>query len=240
MSLKKLLHDFLISEGKVELIKEYGNFLDMCSDKEYELSLTEGMLANIDFKHRFAKYIVKRQEEGDWIMLDSYGVRDHRLSSFIAYFAVIRLLNFKLSVQKIEGLKYLLRINSCFEGCYLSGLSLNECHSYMPVVMSPGGGFQQGYRMFVINLLCFRHRKLLMGCRCESGPIQKMKYNKGCYPHGIRKDSQGRGWTIFQVDASLTDDYTAIFSNFLDGDGTVEICDWVGDTDIRIIFRSNY
>lgn len=240
MTIKELLHDFLILEGKVDLLKEYEYFFDICTEQEYDSCLTRVILANIDFKHRFAKYIVNRQKDGDWLLLSPNESQDFRLDSFIAYFAMVKMLNGSVEIDEVNGLKYLLGIESYYDGCYLPGLSGNPHHSYMPVRMRPGGGLQIGYRLFVINLMCFKSKKFVMGCRCDSGPIIQMKYNKGCSPLGKRTDSQGREWTIFQVDASMSDDYTAIFSNFLDGDGTVEICDWVNDNDVRVVFRTDY
>lgn len=240
MTIKKLLQDFLILERKTDLLKEYEYFFDICTDQEYDSHLTRDVLANIDFKHRFAKYIVDRQKDGDWLLLTSNESTDFRLDSFIAYYAMVKMLNSSVETYELNGLKYLLDIESDYKECYFPGLSGNAHHSYLPVRMSPGGGLQIGYRLFVINLMCFRDKKFVMGCRCDSGPVISMKYNKGCSPLGRRTDSQGREWTIFQVDASVSDDFTAIFSNFLDGDGTVEICDWVNDKDVRVVFRANY
>lgn len=41
-------------------------------------------------------------------------------------------------------------------------------------------------------------------------------------------------------DTFLSDDFLAVFSNQLDGDGTVEMCDWFSHHHHRIIFRINY
>ncbi|MCM1139027.1 MAG: hypothetical protein NC453_10710 [Muribaculum sp.] len=240
MTIKELLHDFLILEGKADLLKKYEHFFDICTDQEYDYTLSRDVLANIDFKHSFAKYIVNRQKEGNWLLLSPNESQDFRLDSFIAYYAMVKILNGSVETEEENGLKYLLGIESYYNGCYLPGLSGNAHHAYLPVRMRPGGGLQLGYRLFVINLMCFRDKKFVMGCRCDSGPITRMKYNKGCSPLGRRTDSQGREWTVFQVDASMSDDFTAIFSNFLDGDGTVEICDWVNDKDVRVVFRANY
>lgn len=240
MDFKELLRDFLISEGKTESLKVYDQFFDFCSEQQYDPLLTTEILANIDFKHRFAKYIVNRRMDGMWLLLSPNDDQDFRLCSFIAYYSMVKLLNRSLDEQQLNNLKFSLDLKSIRKGTYLPGYCVNEVTPYMPVIMRPGGSFQRGYRMFVINLLCFRDRKFMMGCRCDSGPVIGLKYHKGCCPIGEKTDDLGRKWTVFQVDASLTDDYTAIFSNFLDGDGTIEICDWINASDVRVVFRSNY
>ena len=77
--------------------------------------------------------------------------------------------------------------------------------------------------------------------RTDSGPVRgSMKYYKGCRPLGIRKADNGIEWNLIECDYSLSDDNFAIISNTLDGDGTIEICDWLNNKIQRVIFRCNY
>lgn len=235
------MRHFLISDGKEDLLKHFEEFFSISDEKEYDAALTSKLLANVDFKHRFAKYIIWCQgNPGTNFFLGSNCEPDFRLSSFIAYYGMVRLMNFKLEAEEERNLKFLLGLQNYSDGIYLPGLSGNASYEFMPVKMRPGGEFQCGYRLFVVNMMCFRDKKFVMGCRCDSGPIRRMKYNKGCRPLGLKEASKGQLWTLFQVDADLSDDFTAIFSNFLDGDGTVEVCDWVSDSDVRVVFRCDY
>ena len=47
-------------------------------------------------------------------------------------------------------------------------------------------------------------------------------------------------WNAIMFDRALSDDHLAIFSNELDGDGTIEMCDWLSDDEQRVIYRHGY
>ncbi|MCM1111566.1 MAG: hypothetical protein NC336_10190 [Clostridium sp.] len=240
------LRDFLVASGKEDLLRRYEDFLKLWIDTPFDRTLTTELLGNIDFKHRFAKYVVGRTAgEDNYLTLDRLG--DARLASFVAYYAAVRLLGGGDTADEAATgrLRSLLGVggNDYYntDSGYLPGAKFNlPANPFVPVYMTPGGGLQTGYRLFVVNLLCFRSNRFAMGCRCDSGPVLDQKYNKGCAPIGIETDAAGRRWTLFKVDAALTDDCTAVFSNGLDGDGTVEICDWVSPADVRVVFRTNF
>lgn len=241
MDLREILRRYFLFSGNDEVMKQYEQFFHGCSDEEFSLCLTEHVLSNVDLKHRLAKEIVaKIKDEGDscrfkWNMLDE------RLMCFVAYYVAKEILNSPMSVEQAQSmLSCSVGEGRVDKGSYLKGLTLASDEIHMPVRMRPGGDMHQGYRNFIINLLCFNTPKFLMGCRCDSGPIYSMKYHKGCSPIGIQEAMNGDRWTVFQVDQSLTDDFTAVFSNGLDGDGTVEVCDWINEGVQRVLFRSNY
>ena len=90
-------------------------------------------------------------------------------------------------------------------------------------------------------MLCFTSSRFVLGLRTDGGPVRgPMKYYKGCRPAGIGRAKDGTEWNLIQCDTSLSDDNLAIISNALDGDGTIEMCDWISDKIQRIIFRTNY
>lgn len=240
MEIKDFLRDFLKGEGRDGLWQEYEAFFDHWPSVEYDAALTRAVFGSVDFKHRFAKYVVGRICDGD-LLYESF--TDARLSSFLRYYAVVKLLNGDIGEERaVRLMEYLGSPNRFGMGNYLPGRTIypRENDVCMPVTMQPGGGLHVGYRLFTVNMLCFKASRFVMGCRCDSGPVMGMRYHKGCSPLGVGTDSYGGKWTLFNVDTALTDDNTAVFSNGLDGDGTVEVCDWVSDRDVRVVYRADF
>ena len=109
------------------------------------------------------------------------------------------------------------------------------------VRMRPQDPLYQGYRFFIVDMLCFTADKFILGFRTDCGPVRSpMKYFKGCRPLGLKTAPDGREWNLILFDRTLSDDNTAIFSNQLDGDGDIEMCDWLSDSNQRIIFRCGF
>lgn len=223
------------------MITQFEDFFKLWKDVEFDEVLLRGVLANADLKHGLAKYIVERIVYHDDYYLRQHNNVDVRLQCFVSYYLVKEILNTGMDVEKAQELATG-SIGDCRigKGCYLPDLTFSSLDSSVPVRMCPGVDIHLGYRTFIVNLLCFNSKKFLMGCRCDSGPVIAMKYHKGCKPVGIRKGANGIEWTVFQVDRDLTDDNTAVFSNGLDGDGTIEVCDWISDAEQRVVFRENY
>lgn len=242
MDATDFLYDYLRLHGQEKEYHHFEEFFKGWSDQEFDLTLTKNILANTDFKHRLAKYIVRSIMYDDrYYYIPDYAT-DLRLQCFIAYYLVKEILNSqpKLNECTEQTLKSLIGVGGIANGEYLPGYAFNPNEWISPVRMQPGEGLHPGYRNFIINLLCFNSSKFVMGCRCDSGPVLHMKFHKGCSPLGYRKDKEGNSWTLFNIDKTLTDDCTAIFSNGLEGDGTVEVCDWVSDQDVRVVFRCNF
>ena len=109
------------------------------------------------------------------------------------------------------------------------------------VTMRPEDDFYRGYRFFIINLQCFTSKRFVIGFRTDTGPVRgPMKCYKGCRPAGIGKAYDGSEWNLMECDNSLSDDNLAVICNTLDGEGTVEVCDWINDNNQRVVFRQNY
>lgn len=237
MDLKDMLHDYLQSMNQENKFEELSYFLSLCDEKEYDPALTKYFLANIDFKHKFAKYIVNRIVLQNVYFHDK--ILDARLDSLIQYQVCTKLFNSDLretsSAHLIRSFVKLYFWDSVKQKNFESVMLESE---NVPVKMQPGGV----WRLFTVNLLGFVASKFIMGIRVcwneSSKPVNWMKYHKGCSPAGVRRDSKGQEWTLFKIDASLTDDFTAQFSNGLEKDGIIEICDWVSDSDVRVIFRT--
>ena len=124
---------------------------------------------------------------------------------------------------------------------HVSGKFIDDNTGKAVASMRPGDFLYRGYRFFIINMLCFTSSRFAIGMRTDSGPVRgSMKYYKGCRPLGIRKADNGIEWNLIECDYSLSDDNFAIISNTLDGDGTIEICDWLNNKIQRVIFRCNY
>lgn len=241
MDLKEILRRYFLFSDDGELMKQYEQFFHGFSKEEFNQLLTEKILGNMDFKHRLAEDIVdKIKYEGDSCRF-KWNLLDERLMCFVAYNVAKEILNYSMSVEQAQSmLSCSVGEGRVDNGSYLKGFTIASEEIHMPVRMRPGGDVHQGYRHFIINLLCFNTPKFLMGCRCDSGPVYRMKYHKGCKPMGIQEALDGNQWTVFEVDRSLTDDFTAVFSNGLDGDGTVEVCDFINAGVPKVLFRSNY
>ena len=86
------------------------------------------------------------------------------------------------------------------------------------VIMRSEDEMYDGYRFFIINMLCFTANRFAIGFRTDGGPVREtMTYYKGCRPLGVRTASNGVEWNLIECDASLSDDNFAVFSNLLDG-----------------------
>ena len=208
-----------------DIAKQYADFCSFSYDKEgYDALLTSSVFANLSFKKELAKKIVNAVLDNDFYdsdLVDLCTSMDIRLRSLINYYWAVNLLNGE-SPHKTD----IFNINN---------------QEYEIVRMQPGDNLFQGYRCFIVNMLCFTANKFILGFRTDSGPVRHgMKYFKGCRPLGIKADKNGSKWNLILFDRSLTDDCSAIFSNSLDGDGTIEMCDWLSDHNQRLIYRCNY
>lgn len=195
-----------------------------------------------------AKAIVSNLLTGDGLDWRSYMLNsmDLRLRLLVKYYLSVAVLNDNsMPEDKVER-----AVKICAnepdkvhvtDGSYLKGRSILD-HSIEAIVrMRPGDDFYKGYRFFVVNMLCFTVSRFVIGMRTDSGPVRHaMKYYKGCRPLGMGIDNDGIEWNLIECDTSLSDDFLAVFSNQLDGDGAVEICDWISPSQRRIVFRTGY
>lgn len=200
-----------------KLAKRYVDFCDWIhNNTEYDPEVTASVFTNVRLKKELAKRIVRSIREND--DYDFYELRnsmDARLRSLVSYYWAVETVGEDPRGAGIEN------------------------PGYSIVRMRPQDPLYQGYRFFIVDMLCFTADKFILGFRTDSGPVRSpMKYFKGCRPLGIRADRNGSEWNLILCDRSLTDDNTAIFSNQLDGDGNIEICDWLSDSNQRIIFVS--
>lgn len=217
--------DIISSMISPDVAKKYTDFCSFLYDKEgYNTLLTSSVFTNLSFKKELAKKIVNAildNEFHDPDLVDLCNSLDVRLRCLISYYWAVNQFNGERSHQT-----NIFNINN---------------KEYEIVKMRPGDNLFQGYRCFIVNMLCFTANKFILGFRTDSGPVSHgMKYFKGCRPLGIRADHNGSKWNLILFDRSLTDDYSAIFSNFLDGDGTIEMCDWLSDHHQRLIYRCSY
>lgn len=192
MDLKEILRRYFLFSDDGELMKQYEQFFHGFSKEEFNQLLTEKILGNMDFKYRLAEDIVdKIKYEGDSCRF-KWNLLDERLMCFVAYNVAKEILNFSMSVEQAQSmLSCSVGEGRIDKGSYLKGLTIASEEIHMPVRMRPGGDVHQGYRHFIINLLCFNTPKFLMGCRCDSGPVYRMKYHKGASRWEYRKP-----WTV--------------------------------------------
>ncbi len=225
----------------------YERFFSYSSEMNvYDEKLTDNVFASVSFKHKHAKELFDMvlKKQGVVLMRE---LTDVRLYSLLLYRLYVYIHNCPIDPNKEDDLRSIatsiigLQNGGCHieEGCYLKGYCLYTNDMYAPVRMSPGGEmFHPGYRLFTINLLCFREREVMLGIRGD-GFIPTTLYHKGCKPVGVKKDAQGQAWLLMRAGMAWSDDHTAIFSNWADGNATLEICDWLSENDVRVIFRAD-
>ena len=226
------LTDFLLSKEMDALAKKYEAFFGNSSGPQYDGILTGCVLANVELKHKYAKELFRRVLEENMVVL-MRDIKDSRLYSLLLYRLYVHILSAPIMPNGEESLRNtamnILGIDQhCHieQGCYLKGYYILCNDEHVPVRMSPGSElFHPGYRLFTINLLCFRDKQVLLGYRMDCSTPRNILFHKGCKTLGIRKDAHGREWFLMEAGMEWSDDHTAIFSTFTDGDATVEICD---------------
>lgn len=244
MEIKDGFIKFLEEKNLKPQAREFEQYFNCSLDEKYNANMAR-LLTDVAIKHEFAKWIVAKVVNDKYAYFTGYV--DARLYSMVLYSVWTTILNADMNaMDKEEARRILNQINlgsniytNIDTGCYLKGYTIHYNHHLVPVRMQPGACIHPGYRLFIVNMLCFRDKKVVIGCRCDLGIIRSTTYHKGCRPIGVREDSKGRNWGLMELNADLTDDNLAIFSNALDGDGTMEVCDWVNEYDVRIIYRTD-
>ena len=232
--------DFISEQITPDLGKQYKDFCDWIhNEEEYNQDVTSLVFSNLEFKKKLAKKIVRAllyDEFDDFEFFPLKDSLDARLRSLIKYYLAVEILgNPDLPEAKIR------KVCDCKNTVWIKGRGIIDTSEEAIVRMRPGDPLYQGYRCFVVNMLCFTADKFVLGFRTDNGPVHSpMKYYKGCKPLGRRQSNDGTEWNVILLDRSLSDDYIAVFSNQLDGEGTIEICDWLSDQDQRVIFRCDY
>lgn len=215
--MKQSIVEFITYNVSSAVARRYVDFCDWIhNETEYDPEVTSSVFTNVSLKKELAKRIVRSiRDNEDYDFYELRNSMDARLRSLVCYYWAV----------ETDG-----------EDSHGSG---NKYPENAIVRMRPEDPLYQGYRFFIVDMLCFTADKFILGFRTDSGPVRSpMKYFKGCRPLGIKAAPDGREWNLILVDRNLTDDNTAIFSNQLDGDGNIEICDWLSDSNQRIIFVS--
>lgn len=247
MEIIQFLKNYFAAEGDTHSADDYAAFCDWVYDKrQFDDGITSKVFANVKLKKAMAKAVVNNLLTGgglDWPYIRHS--MDVRLRLLLKYYLSVAVLNDNsLPKDKVER-----AVKICANepdkvhvtvGSYLNGWSIIDDSTEAIVRMRPGDGFYDGYRFFVVNMLCFTVSRFVIGMRTDSGPDPEMKYYKGCRPLGMGTDNDGIEWNLIECDTALSDDFLAIFSNQLDGDGTIEMCDWLSPSQRRIIFRIGY
>lgn len=234
------IYEFISQNTTPDIAKQYADFCDWIhSDSVFNPLVTSSVFASLDFKKKLAKKIVNdllyenNYKIGLLLKLNSLDVR---LLSLVNYYLAVEILNHndlpETTVQKART-RY-------SRASYIKGWQIDDNSPEAIVKMRPNDTLYQGYRFFLVNMLCFTAEKFVLGVRTDSGPVSPMKYYKGCKPLGRKTSSDGITWDTILFDRSLSDDHVAVFSNELDGDGTIEMCDWLSDYNYRIIYRHSY
>ena len=248
MEIIQLLNDYFAAEGDTHSAADYAAFCDWVKDeRQFVDGLTSRVFASVKLKKAMAKAIVSNLLAGglDW-MPYLHRSMDVRLRLLVKYYLSVAVLNDNsLPEDKVERV-----VKICANEpekvfvtrtTYLNGRSILDDSTEAIVRMRPGDDFYKGYRFFVVNMLCFTVSRFVIGMRTDNGPVHHpMKYYKGCRPLGMGKDDDGIEWNLIECDTALSDDSLAVFSNLLDGDGSIELCDWLSHSQQRIIFRTNY
>lgn len=234
--------DFISKHVTPDMGRQYMEFCDWVrNDTEFNDDITASIFASLSFKKDLAKQIVKSilyDIKYDSVFFELYRCSlDARLRSLIKYYLSVEILNNPdLPEAKINEV-----LSSWFQATWISGRGIIDTSNEAVVRMTPKDSLYQGYRFFIINMLCFTADKFVLGFRTDGGPvISPMKYYKGCKPLGRRKSKEGIEWNVILCDRSLSDDHIAIFSNQLDGEGTLEVCDWISEHHQRVIFRCDW
>lgn len=236
------IFDYIVSNVAPNIAKQYDEFCDwIYNTNEYNQNVTSSVFANIDFKKQLAKKIVEgllyeNDFNNTWFQLNK-GSLDARLRSLIKYYLAVEILGH----PDLPETKICKAISGCSHAAYLKGWAIDDTSEDAIVRMRSGDPLYQGYRFFIVNMLCFTADKFVLGFRTDSGPVNSpMKYFKGCKPLENRTSNDGTEWNAISFDRTLSDDHLAIFSNHLDGDGTIEMCDWLSDQNQHVIYRRNY
>ena len=249
MEIIQFLNNYFAAEGDTHSAADYAVFCDWVKDeRQFDDGITSRVFASVKLKKAMAKAVVNNLLTGgclDWRPYILHSM-DVRLRLLVKYYLSVAVLNDNsLPEDKVKR-----AVKICAnepdkvhvtDGSYLNGWSIIDNSTEAIIRMRPGDGFYDGYRFFVVNMLCFTASRFVIGMRTDSGPVRHaMKYYKGCRPLGKGTDNVGIEWNLIECDTALSDDFLAIFSNQLDGDGTVEICDWISPSQRRIIFRIGY
>lgn len=243
VKMKDLLYNYFDAKGDARTAEDYMAFDDWAHDKrQYSEDLTSRVYANIDLKKAMAKKIVSdMMNDRDYYNQSS--IMDKRLRALVTYYFSIELYSGDPQVAE-SAVKAIAHYRSKHNqiSVDMSGIAIvKDPSDDAIVIMRPWDDLYRGYRMLVVNMLCFTSSRFVLGFRTDGGPVRgPMKYYKGCRPAGIGRAKDGTEWNLIQCDTSLSDDNLAIISNALDGDGTIEMCDWISDKIQRIIFRTNY
>ena len=238
----QFLQNFFAAEGDTHSVNDYAAFCDWVYDeRQFVDGLTSKVFANVKLKKAMAKAIVSNLLAGgsDWELYLHHSM-DARLRLLVKYYLSVAVLNNNsLPEDKVERAVKICSTEP--DKVHFNGRNIMDHSTEAIVRMQPGDGFYIGYRFFVVNMLCFTVSRFVIGMRTDSGPVRHaMKYYKGCRPMGMGTDNIGIEWNLIECDTALSDDSLAIFSNQLDGDGTIEICDWLSPSQRRIIFRTDY
>ncbi len=231
--MKDFLYNYLVANGDTRTAEEYSAFCQRakrCLGEEsvYSSNLTSRVFANIDLKKAMAKKIVSDMMDKRNLYVESCFM-DSRLRALVDYYFARELFSPDPTVAETAR-NAIERYSKC-----------NKGPGGAVVIMRSEDEMYDGYRFFIINMLCFTANRFAIGFRTDGGPVREtMTYYKGCRPLGVRAASNGVEWNLIECDASLSDDNFAVFSNLLDGDGTIEICDWINDGNQRIVFRRDY
>ena len=236
---------FISENVAPDVAKKYTGFCDWIHDNnEYDEEVTFSVFANIDFKKRLAKRVVRsllyENYENDFYntaMGMNLHAMDARLRSLINYYLSVEILDHPdLPEEKIRK-----AISGCYRTSYIKGRGIDDESAEAIVRMRPEDPLYQGYRFFIVNMLCFTADRFVLGFRTDNGPVHSpMKYYKGCKPLGNRRSCDGTEWNAILFDRTLSDDHLAVFSNQLDSDGTIEMCDWLSEQEQRVIYRHGY
>ena len=243
VKMKDLLYNYFDAKGDARTAEDYMAFDDWIHDKrQYSEDLTSRVFSNIDLKKAMAKKIVSDMMN-DRDHYNQSSIIDKRLRALVTYYFSIELFSEdpKVAESAAKAIRYYRSKHNQID-IDLSGIAkFKDPSDDAIVVMRPGDDLYRGYRILVVNMLCFTSSRFVLGLRTDGGPVRgPMKYYKGCRPVGIGRANDGTEWNLIQCDTSLSDDNLAIISNALDGDGTIEMCDWISDKIQRIIFRTNY
>lgn len=239
------IFDYIADNVAPDIAKQYDEFCDWIHNgKECNQNVTSSIFASIDFKKQLAKRIVRsllyEKPENDFY-ITAVGVNMHsmdaRLRSLIKYYSSVEILSHpEIPEERIRKV-----VSGCSRASYIEGWTISDISEEAIVRMRPGDELYKGYRFFIVNMLCFTADRFVLGFRTDSGPVYSpMKYYKGCKPLGNRRSSDGTEWNAIMFDRALSDDHLAVFSNELDGEGTMEMCDWLSDHEQRVIYRDGY
>ena len=248
MEIIQFLKNYFAAEGDIHSADDYAAFCDWVYDKrQFDDGITSRVFASVKLKKAMAKAIVSNLLTNGFSGFPYHHLdMDVRLRLLVKYYLSVAVLNDNsLPEDKVER-----AVKICAndpdevhvtDGSYLHGRSILDYTTEAIVRMRPGDDFYKGYRFFVVNMLCFTASRFVIGMRTDSGPVHHaMKYYKGCRPLGMGTDNDGIEWSLIECNTALSDDSLAVFSNQLDGEGAIEVCDWLSPSQRRIIFRTGY